>query len=200
MASTPISANFPPVLPFEAPVCEATLESFVQAAERRRSYYLRLARRVTPCQAEAEDIVQDALLRAYRNLQRFRGEAQMTTWLQSIVQNSAREWLRDRRGARFVSMERDEESDSAPMDFPAPGRTPEENLEQSEMRDILMSEIGNLSNVCSQAIRMCALEGASQEEAANALQVSVAAIKARVFSAKRRLREGFEQRGILREI
>jgi DNA-directed RNA polymerase specialized sigma24 family protein len=43
---------------------------------------------------------------------------------------------------------------------------------------------------------MCALEGASQEEAANALEVSVAAIKARVFSARRRLRDSLELRGV----
>ena len=59
------------------------------------------------------------------------------------------------------------------------------------MRRLLISEIGNLTSACGQAVRMCALEGASQEEAAAALKVSVAAIKARVFIAKRRLRESF---------
>ena len=97
MASTPVSANISPSLPLDEIVWENRVASFVQAAERRRAYYLRLARRVTPCHQEAEDIVQDALLRAFRNLPQFRGEAQMTTWLQTIVQNAAREWLRERR-------------------------------------------------------------------------------------------------------
>jgi RNA polymerase sigma factor (sigma-70 family) len=199
MASTPVSVNFPANLPADATVWESKVASFVQAAERRRAHYLRLAHRVTPCQQEAEDIVQEALLRAFRNLQHFRGEAQMTTWLQTIVQNAAREWLRERRGVRLVSLEREDDAETVTLDFPDPGRTPEKHFEHTEMRQILLTEIGNLSSACQQALRMCALEGASQEEAANALEVSVAAIKARVFSARRRLRESLELRGIRRE-
>ena len=200
MASTPVSATLSSTPPLDSSLWETKVASFVQAAERRRAHYLRLAHRVTPCHQEAEDIVQEALLRAFRNLQQFRGEAQMTTWLQSIVQNAAREWLRERRGPRLVSLEgNDSDADASPYDFPDPRRTPEQDCEQAEMRQVLLAEIGNLSNACQQALRMCALEGASQEEAANALEVSVAAIKARVFSARRHLRESLEMRGIIRE-
>ena len=75
MASTTISANFLP----DPGVWEDRVACFVQAAETRRAHFLRLARRVTPCREEAEDIVQEALLRAFRSLPRFRGDAQMTT-------------------------------------------------------------------------------------------------------------------------
>jgi RNA polymerase sigma-70 factor, ECF subfamily len=199
MASTPVSANLSANLPADATVWESKVASFVQAAEHRRAHYLRLAHRVTPCQQEAEDIVQEALLRAFRNLPHFRGEAQMTTWLQTIVQNAAREWLRERRGVRLVSLEREDDSETVTLDFPDPGRTPEKQFEHTEIRQILLTEIGNLSSACQEALRMCAFEGASQEEAANALEVSVAAIKARVFSARRRLRESLDLRGIRRE-
>ena len=200
MASTPISASLSSTPLLDAGLWETKVASFIQAAERRRAHYLRLAHRVTPCHQEAEDIVQEALLRAFRNLQQFRGEAQMTTWLQSIVQNAAREWLRERRGPRLVSLEGEgADGDASPFDYPDPRRTPEQDCEQTEMRQILLAEIGNLSEACQQALRMCALEGTSQEEAANALEVSVAAIKARVFSARRHLRESLEMRGIIRE-
>lgn len=199
MASTPVSANLTPGLQIDASVWESKVASFVEASERRRAHYLRLAHRVTPCHQEAEDIVQEALLRAFRNLPHFRGEAQMTTWLQTIVQNAAREWLREQRGPRLISLEKDDDSDFAAIDLPDPGRTPEQHCAHSEMRHILLTEIGNLSSACRQAVRMCALEGASQEEAANLLDVSVAAIKARVFSARRQLREGLKQRGLTRK-
>jgi RNA polymerase sigma-70 factor, ECF subfamily len=199
MASTVFPTNFPPPLPLDSTAWESRVASFVQAAERRRAHYLRLAHRVTPCHQEAEDIVQEALLRAFRHLPHFRGEAQMTTWLQSIVQNAAREWVRGQRGARLVSLEPDnDDSDAKALDFPDQRRNPEQHCEHSELRHILLTEIDNLSSNCRQAVRMCALEGASQEETASALEVSVAAIKARVFSARRRLREGLEQRGIRR--
>ena len=199
MASTPISANFSSSIPMDATAWESRVACFVQAAERRRAHYLRLAHRVTPSREEAEDIVQEALLRAFRNLPQFRGEAQMTTWLQTIVQNAAREWLRERRGIHLVSLERDSDTETVAMDFPDPGLTPEEQYKQTEMRQILLAEIGNLGSACRDAVRMCALEGASQEEAANALKVSVAAIKARVFSARRQLRESAELRGVWRK-
>lgn len=195
MASTPISAS----LPLDPGLWESTVERFVQAAQRRREHYVRLARRVAPSQEEAEDIVQEALMRAFRNLPRFRGEAQMTTWLQTIVQNAAREWLREQRGHRLVPMERETGSETVALDFPDHRRTPEQEIERDEMHHILMSEIGNLSSVCREAIRMCAIEGASQEDTAAALEVSVAAIKARVFSAKRHLRDNFRLRGVIRE-
>lgn len=198
MASTPVSANLPPRLPLDANGWENRVASFVQAAERRRAHYLRLAHRVTLCHQDAEDIVQDALVRAFRNLPRFRGEAQMTTWLQTIVQNSACDWLRERRGPRLASLEREDDSEATSFDIPDPGRTPEELCQNAEMGQILLSELSNLSSACREALRMCTLDGDSQEEAANMLEVSVAAIKARVFIARRRLREGLEQRGITR--
>lgn len=199
MASTPVSANLPANLPGDGTVWDSKVASFVRAAEGRRAHYLRLAHRVTPCHEEAEDIVQEALLRAFRSLPYFRGEAQMTTWLQTIVQNAAREWLRERRGVRLVSMERDDDSETVAIDVPDPGQTPEGHFERTELRQILLTEIGNLSSACRKALRMCALEGASQEQAANALEVSVAAIKARVFSARRQLRESVELRSIWRK-
>lgn len=190
MASTTIPAYFAP----DPSVWDDRVASFVQAAERRREHFLRLARRVTPCREEAEDIVQEAMLRAFRSLPRFRGDAQMTTWLQTIVQNAVREWLRENRGAIRVSLESSGDEDAAPLDLPDRRRTPEEWCEHSEMQAILFGEIEKLGAIYQQAIRMCALEQISQEETAKALQVTVPAIKTRVFHAKRRLRGALEKR------
>ena len=190
MASTTVSANY---MPDQHP-WEDKVASFVQAAEGRRAHFLRLARRVTPCQEEAEDIVQEAFLRAFRSLPRFRGDAQMSTWLQTIVQNAAREWVRENKPQLLLPLERSRDDEGAPLEFPDHGKSPEEWCELAEMRQILLAEIDNLSTVCKNAIRLCGLEEASQEEAASALNVSVAAIKARVFTAKRRLRHAMTQR------
>ncbi len=190
MASTTVSANY---MPDQHP-WEDKVASFVQAAEGRRAHFLRLARRVTPCQEEAEDIVQEAFLRAFRSLPRFRGDAQMSTWLQTIVQNAAREWVRENKPQLLLPLERSRDDEGAPLEFPDHGKSPEEWCELAEMRQILLAEIDNLSTVCKNAIRLCGLEEASQEEAASRLNVSVAAIKARVFTAKRRLRHAMTQR------
>ena len=122
MASTTVPAN----LELDRTRWDSKVADFVETAEQRRAHLVRLARRVTPCIEEAEDIVQEALLRAYRNLPRFRGEARMTTWLQAIVQNAAREWLRQRKNVMLLPIERQGDVDNAPIEFPDPGRTPEE--------------------------------------------------------------------------
>ncbi len=190
MASTTVTAN----LDIDGSLWESKLANFVAAAERRRAHLVRLARRVTPCIEEAEDIVQEALLRAYRSLPRFRGEAQMSTWLQAIVQNAAREWLREQKGRVLLPLERRGHADCAPFEFPDPGRTPEECCERAEMRRILRSETEKLSAGCRRAVQLCIFEEASQRVAAQELEVSVVAVKARIFTAKRLLREAVRQR------
>jgi hypothetical protein len=67
---------------------DATLAAFVQMAKDRRQKLLWIAQRITRNRDEAEDIVQEALMRAFKNLPQFRGESQMATWLGVIVLNA----------------------------------------------------------------------------------------------------------------
>jgi RNA polymerase sigma-70 factor, ECF subfamily len=189
MASAMVSAN----LELDGTRWDSKVADFVEAAEQRRPHLVRLARRVTPCIEEAEDIVQEALLRAYRNLPRFRGEARMTTWLQAIVQNAAREWLRQKKNIVLLPIERQGDADNAPFEFPDPGRTPEECCQRAEMRGILRKEMEKLSAGCRRAVQLCIFEEASQRDAAQEMEVSVVAVKARIFTAKRLLRESMRQ-------
>ncbi len=173
---------------------ENKVADFVEAAERRRAHLVRVARRVTPCDEEAEDIVQEALLRAYRSLPYFRGDARMSTWLQAIVQNAAREWLREQKGRVLLPLERRGDDGCTPLDLPDPARTPEERCQFLEMQRILRGELEKLSAGCRRAVQLCVLEDAPQRTAAEALDTSVVAIKARIFTAKRLLREAILQR------
>jgi RNA polymerase sigma-70 factor, ECF subfamily len=189
------SATFPASFEMDGVVWESKVADFVEAAEQRRGHLLRLARRVTPCNEEAEDIVQEALLRAYRNLPRFRGEARMSTWLQAIVQNAAREWLREQKGRVLLPLERQTDRESVPFEFPDPGPTPEEIYEAEEMRRILRRETRKLSKNCRRAVQLCIFEETPQQTAARKLDVSVVAIKARIFTAKRLLRQAMRNAG-----
>jgi len=173
-----------------ANIWNGRLEKFVQVAEQNRPQLLWLAQRMTRDRDEAEDIVQEALLRAFKSLSRFRGESQMGTWLGVIVKNAGREWLRDRKGRVFLSLEYVRNPDDQPifMDFPDPGRNPEQWCVRKEMDDILLSEIDGLNSVCKSTIKMCAIAESSHREAARALGVSASAIKSRIFHGKRMLK------------
>jgi RNA polymerase sigma-70 factor (ECF subfamily) len=166
------------------------LDMFVEAAERIRTQLLWLAQRITPYHEEAEDIVQDALLKAFRNLAQFRGDAQMSTWLRAIVQNTARDWLRNQRGRVYLPLDQtnSEDGSSLQLDFPHPGEDPEESCERGEMEWLLREEIEKLSAGSRRAIQLCVLEGLSHRAAANALNVSLITVKSRVYSGKQRLK------------
>ena len=166
------------------------LDTFVEAAEQHRSQLLWLAQRITPYREEAEDIVQEALLKAFRNLGHFRGDAQMSTWLRAIVQNTARDWLRNRKGRVLLPLEQTNPADgkAVQLDFPHPAENPEEHCEREEMTWLLRTEIRKMSSVSRRAIQLCLLEELSHRAAATALNISVLTVKSRVFSGKQRLK------------
>jgi RNA polymerase sigma-70 factor (ECF subfamily) len=171
----------------DAPMLEDRLREFLETAERRRPQLLRMARRLTNSNEDAEDIVQEALMKAYRALAKFRGESQMSSWLGAIVQNTAHEHLRSRRNRVFVSIEylSKEDNEVVEIDLPDPGRNPEETWQSTEMENILREEVSKLGMVCRRAIELCVLEESPQLAAAESLNLSVATMKSRVFRGKR---------------
>jgi RNA polymerase sigma-70 factor, ECF subfamily len=171
----------------DAPLREARLTEFLDTAERRRPQLLRMARRLTNSNEDAEDIVQEAFMKAYKALAKFRGESQMSSWLGAIVQNTAHEHLRSRRNRVFVSIEylSKQDNEVVEIDLPDPGKNPEETWQSREMEGILREEVSKLGMVCRRAIEICALDESPQLEAARAMNLSVATMKSRVFRGKR---------------
>jgi RNA polymerase sigma-70 factor (ECF subfamily) len=166
------------------------LVRFTQVAEKHRPQLLWLAQRITPQREEAEDIVQEALLKAFRSLAQFRGDAQMSTWLRAIVQNTARDWLRNQKGRVHLPLEQTHPGEGAgvTLDFPHPAESPEESCEREELERILRREIKKLNSVSQRALQLCVLEELSHRAAARALDISVITVKSRVFSGKQRLK------------
>jgi RNA polymerase sigma-70 factor, ECF subfamily len=173
-----------------SPASDEKLARFAQVAEKHRPQLLWLAQRITPQREEAEDIVQEALLKAFRNLAQFRGDAQMSTWLRAIVQNTARDWLRNQKGRVLLSLEQPQAGDGPTMhlDFPHPAESPEERCERRELERLLRREIRKLNSVSRRALQLCVLEEFSHRSAAHTLNISVITVKSRVFSGKQRLK------------
>jgi len=180
----------------DEPLRESRLSEFLDTAERRRPQLLRMARRLTNSNEDAEDIVQEAFMKAYKALAKFRGESQMSSWLGAIVQNTAHEHLRSRRNRVFVSIEYMSKDDNEiiEINLPDPGRNPEETWEGRELENILRDEVSRMSQVCRRAIEMCVLDEAPQLDVANSLNLSVATMKSRVFRGKRILARSLTRR------
>ncbi len=149
--------------------------------------------------ADAEDAVQDALLSAYKHLDQFRGQAQLSTWLVAIVSNCARMQLRRRPRQIHVSLQEqfgDEDGYTLSERLVHFGPSPEEEYRDAERRERLLQFAQELSPPLRRAFQLRDLDGFSTSEAAQILGVVEGTVKAQVARARakltRRLRRALE--------
>lgn len=145
----------------------------------------RVALRIVGSPAEAEDVVQEAWLAAWRALGGFRGESAVSTWLYRVVTNSALAHLRRRRPT--VSLDDPEPAgkstvDSALLAAAEPG--PEGRVVRAEEVDAVLRAIGRLELSQRVPLVLRELEGLSYEEVAEVLGVNVGALRSRLHRAR----------------
>jgi len=151
----------------------------------------RIAQHITQNREDAEDVMQDAFLKAYEKLDQFQGNSKFYTWLVRIAVNESLMRLRKRRTGRMVSIDEDlkTEEGSVPRDFADWAPDPEQNYNQSELADILRKTIQGLPQGFRVVFALRDVEGLSTEETAEALGLSVPAVKSRLLRARLQLRE-----------
>ncbi len=136
-------------------------------------------------EADAEDVAQEAFLKAFRNLGRFRGEAKFSTWLISITLNEARSRLRQKKTAKTESLdELDEGGHVSPALLRDWREIPSEVLERGEVRVMLQHAITDLPLIYREIFLLRDLEDLSVNQSAEALGISVAAAKVRLHRAR----------------
>jgi RNA polymerase sigma-70 factor, ECF subfamily len=166
-------------------------EEMNKALRRCRASFFRNAYRFLNNEADAEDAVQDALLSAYKHIDQFRGEAQMSTWLTAIVSNSARMQLRKRQLRIHVSLDEpiDEEQEHTPSDSLTDGRPgPEDDYRESELHARVKGFVTQLSPPLRKTFELRALDGLTNNEAARILGVPNGTVKARLARVRAKLR------------
>lgn len=148
--------------------------------------------------AEAEDIAQEAFIKAYRALPQFRGDSAFYTWMYRIAINTAKNSLasRDRSPIAYdLDLNDPEESHSVQTKLQDPD-TPEGMALTEEIRGIVNSAIEGLPEELKTAIVLRELDGLSYEEIAAAMECPVGTVRSRIFRAReaidKRLREVFE--------
>jgi RNA polymerase sigma-70 factor (ECF subfamily) len=135
---------------------------------------------------DAEDAVQDALLSACKHIGEFEGRSRLSTWLTSIVTNTAGMKLRKHLRHETVSLDQNLESDGATLanELMDKRPNPETICAQTEMGETLRQALTQLTPKLRDAIQMRDLDGFSTREAANALGISTNAVKSRVTRAR----------------
>jgi RNA polymerase sigma-70 factor (ECF subfamily) len=165
--------------------------AFEQLVHRYDRNVFRIAQHITQNREDAEDVVQDAFLKSYENLQNFQEQSKFYTWLVRIAVNEALMRLRRRRPERMVSLDEEvkTDEDSMPREVADWSPNPEQQYTQAELRDILTKTIQGLPSSFRTVFVLRDVEGLSTEETAEALELSIPAVKSRLLRARLQLRE-----------
>ena len=165
---------------------ELAFETLVKRHERK---IFVLALRYTRVREDAEDVVQQTFQKAFVHLQRFEGKSAFSTWVTRVAINEALILLRKRRTMREVPIDDSSSSgETTPALELADARPdPEVSCFQTEGARILSSAIGQLKPGMRRAIQLRELRELSVQETAEHMGVSVPAVKANVFRARRKL-------------
>src|SRR5580704_5824784 len=169
----------------------SAFETLVGRYERK---IFRLTQNITQNREDAEDAMQEAFLKAYEHLQNFEGNSRFYTWLVRIAVNQALMKLRKRR-PNVVSLDEEVDTgeDMVPREVEDWGPSPADRYAQTELADILGKVIGDLDESFRVVFQLRDIEELSTEETAEALGLTVPAVKSRLLRARLKLRQALNQ-------
>jgi RNA polymerase sigma-70 factor (ECF subfamily) len=170
---------------------QGDVSAFEQLVKRYDRNIFRIANHITQNREDAEDVVQDAFLKAFRNLEQFQGNSKFYTWLVRIAVNESLMKLRRRRSDRTVSLDQEVETeeDTMPREVADWAPNPEQLYRQGELNEILTKTVNGLPASFRTVFVLRDIEGLSTEETAEALELSVPAVKSRLLRARLQLRD-----------
>jgi RNA polymerase sigma-70 factor (ECF subfamily) len=178
-----------------AAAAKGDLDAFEKLVQRHQTRLVGYLRGLTNSESDAEDLAQEAFLRAYRSLKGFRGTSSFRTWLYQIATNVFRNWLEKRRNQAPVN--------AGSIDAPPPGMDEpvepmgEENPEaQHVQRDAIDRALAGLPNDQREAVLLRDVEGFEYREIAEQLGVPLGTVESRIFRGRARLKELLRTAGL----
>jgi len=149
--------------------------------------------RLTQDAEEAADLTQETFLNALKAIQKFRGEADLKTWLVRIAINESRNrfrWWKRRRREKTFSIDAPVGENETPFSETVSSNcaSPEEIVLQREREDSLTKALSDLPKVFREAVVLCDIEGLSYEEIASVLEVNIGTVKSRIARGREELR------------
>ncbi len=167
-------------------------DAYRALVERHGRALFRLAYRMTGNQQDAEDVVQESFLRAYRQLASFDERASFATWLYRIATNCSLDLVRARKRRPEDLVNADAGAEDPMARVPSHGPTPERSTLSAEVRDCVAGAMEELSPVERTAFVLRHFEGMRIEEISRVLDCQPGAAKHSVFRAVRKLRRALE--------
>jgi RNA polymerase sigma-70 factor, ECF subfamily len=191
-----VAATKPQVQASEAALLERVAagdtEAFYELVRPCERALFLAARGILGNDADAEEIAQEAVLKAFSKLRRFRGESKFSTWLIQIALNEARMRLRKERRTRYESLDQpvhEEEGDYVPRDFADWREIPLEALQKKELREALSRAIASLPPKYREVLVLRDIDHLSITETAMVLGISEVSVKTRLLRARLQMRD-----------
>jgi RNA polymerase sigma-70 factor (ECF subfamily) len=175
--------------------CRKVEGAFRVIMQRHNRRLYRIARAVLRNDSEAEDVVQEAYVRAFTNLAEFRGEASLATWLSRIALNEALGRIRRHRpAADLTSLESSRtRAEIIPFPLASPQLDPERTMAQRQIQLLLEQEIDKLPNDFRMVLVARVIEEMSIEETAALFGLRAETVKTRLHRARKLLRDALEK-------
>ena len=166
-------------------------KAFSQLMRKYEGKIFRLAQHITQNREDAEDVLQETFLKAYEHLDQFKGDSKFYTWVVRIAVNQALMKLRKRKTDRSVSIDEgiDTGEDVVVREIAAWDENPEQKYSREELAEILDSAVQSLAPPYRTVFVLRDIEELSTEETADALELSIPAVKSRLLRARLQLRE-----------
>ena len=165
--------------------------AFSELVEHYERRIFRLAKHITQSDEDAEDVLQESFLKAYEKLDTFQGNSKFYTWLVRIAVNEALMKLRKRKSDKSVSLDEqlDTGEDMVAREVAVWDDTPEQRYSQEELKGILDQAVEGLEPIYKVVFQLRDVDELSTEETAEALGISIPAVKSRLLRARLQLRE-----------
>jgi RNA polymerase sigma-70 factor (ECF subfamily) len=166
-------------------------DAFPQLVKKYSRRILRVGRNITNNDEDAEDVLQETFMKAYSHIDSFQGNSKFYTWLVRIAMNEALMKLRKRKGDKVVSLDEqlDTGEDTVTREIAVWEGNPEDRYSQEELRELLDKTITSLPESFRTVFVLRDIEELSTEETAEALNLSIPAVKSRLLRARLQLRE-----------
>ena len=179
------------------------VEAFEKIIEEYQNIVYSIALRMAGNETDAFDMAQEVFIKLYRNLSKFDGRSKLSTWIYRVASNTCLDELKKRKRIRDNTKSLNEEfetaDDSVVLEIKDTKPLPEEEIENSELKETLNSAILKLSDQHKEVIILRDIEGFSYEEIADITNNSVGTVKSRLSRARAALRKILKEYGELFE-
>ena len=165
--------------------------AFTELAERYQRNIFRLAQNITQNREDAEDVLQETFLKAYQHLPEFEGHSKFYTWIVRIAVNEALMKLRKRKWDKTVWLDEPVSvgEETVAREIAVWEDNPEQRYSQEELREILDKAVNGLAPPYRTVFALRDMEGLSTEATAEALELTIPAVKSRLLRARLQLRD-----------